>query len=73
MTESTALVPVPFYPPVRAGTGALFKFGERPGHPPLREYAVRTVAPGPGKGMAYRRDGLFVDDAHIGTRVNVYA
>lgn len=73
MSESTALVPVPFYPPVRTGAGALFKFGERPGRPLFREHAVRTVAPGTDEGMAYRRDGLLVDDARIGTRVNVYA
>jgi hypothetical protein len=73
MSESTALVPVPFYPPVRSGAGALFKFGERPGRPLFREQAVRTIASRPDEGMAYRRDGLLVDDACIGTRVNVYA
>lgn len=72
MSESTALVPVPFYPPVRTGTGSFFNFGEQSRRSLPLDRAVRTVAPRPDGAMAYRRDGLFVDPVRIGTRVNLY-
>ncbi|BBO70724.1 hypothetical protein DSCA_46540 [Desulfosarcina alkanivorans] len=72
MSESTALVPVPFFAPVRAGADSSFKFGEPTGGPLLLEQGGRTVASEPDDGMAYRRDGRLVGDACIGMIVNLY-
>lgn len=72
MPESTALVPVPFYAPVRTGTGAFFIFGELSRRPLLLEQPVGTVSPEPDEGAAYSRDGSFLADTRIGTRVNIY-
>jgi hypothetical protein len=72
MSESTALVPIPFYAPVRAGTGSSFKFGETSHGPLLLAQGRRIVEAEPDDGMAYRRDGRFVDDVRIGGIVNIY-
>lgn len=69
MSESTALVPVPFYAPVRVGS---YKFGERSNGVLLIEQVAREVAHEPDDGMAYRRDGRYAGDAHIGRIINVY-
>ena len=72
MAESTALVPIPFYPPVRTGTGTLFNFDELSRRPVLLERQARTAAPEPDDVLAYSGEGRLVADWHIGTRVNIY-
>lgn len=72
MADSAALVPIPFYPPVRTGTGALFNFGESSRRPVLLKQQVRTVAPEPEDGLIYGGGGRLVADLRIGTRVNIY-
>ncbi len=72
MTESAALVPVPFYPPVRSGTGTLFTFGESSSGPVLLRQQVPTAAPEPDDGLIYSGGGRLVADVWIGTRVNIY-
>jgi len=72
MTESVALVPVPFYPPVRTGTGSFLQFGESSRHPVLLERQAYAVAPEPDECLTYSGDGRFIADIRIGTRVNIY-
>jgi hypothetical protein len=72
MAKSAALVPIPFYAPVRSVTGTLFKFGESSRRPVLLERQVWTVAPEPDDVLAYSGEGCLVADWHIGTRVNIY-
>ena len=72
MAESVALVPVPFYAPVRTGTGSFFQFGEPSRHPVLLERQAHTVAPEPDDGLTYSGGGRFIADTRIGTRVNIY-
>ena len=72
MSRSTALVPVPFYPPVRTGTGSFFNFGTRSTRPLLIEQQVRTVASEPDEGMAYNRIGRVVGNPMVGTLVSIY-
>ena len=72
MAESTALVPIPFYPPVRTGTGAFFKFGESSRRPILLERQVRRIAPEPDDGLIYSGGGRLVADWRVGTRLNIY-
>jgi hypothetical protein len=72
MAESVALVPIPFYPPVRTGTGTFFTFGESSSRPVLLEQQVRTAAPEPDDGLIYSGGGRLVADLWIGTRVNIY-
>ena len=73
MAESAALVPIPFYPPVRTGTGTLFKFGESFRRPLILKPQVRTVAPELDDGLIYSGGGRLVADWRVGTRVNIYA
>lgn len=72
MAESAALVPVPFFAPVKTGTGPFFTFGETPGRPVLLDRPVRTIASESDGGLTYSGGGRFVSDSRIGTRVNVY-
>lgn len=72
MVESTALVPIPFFPPARIGTGLLLKFSETSKRPLLLEPLARTVAPEADEGMAYSGDGRFIADTWIGTLLNIY-
>lgn len=72
MADSAALVPMPFYAPVRTGTGTLFKFGESSGRPLLPTQPVRTVAPEPDDALIYSTSGRLVADSWIGTRLNIY-
>jgi hypothetical protein len=72
MTESVALVPVPFYAPVRTGTSPFFQFGETSRHlVPLARQA-HPVAPETDDGLTYSGSGCFTADTRIGTRVNIY-
>ncbi|MBC2710884.1 MAG: hypothetical protein HGJ94_07775 [Desulfosarcina sp.] len=72
MAETAALVPVPFYAPVRTDTGLFFNFGKTPRRPLLIEQQARTVAPEADEGMAYSWDGRFIADRLMGTLVNIY-
>ena len=72
MADSAALVPIPFYPPVRTGAGTLFKFGESFRRPVILKPQARTAAPEPDDVLAYSGEGRLVADWHIGTRVNIY-
>jgi hypothetical protein len=72
MAESAALVPVPFYPPIRSGVGTLFTFGESSGGPVPLELQVPTASPEPDDGLIYSGCGRLVADVWIGTRVNIY-
>ena len=72
MAESAVLVPMPFYPPVRAGTGTLFTFGESSRRPVLPERQVLAGASEPDDGLIYNGGGRLVADLWVGTRVNVY-
>jgi hypothetical protein len=72
MSESTAMVPIPFYAPVRVDTGLSYQFGERSNGVLLAEQAVRTIAPEPDDGMTYCRDGGFAGDTRIGRIINLY-
>lgn len=73
MAESAALVPVPFYAPVKTGTGLFSTFGETFRRPVLLDRPVRTITPEPDDGLTYSGGGRFVAEARIGTRVNIYA
>ena len=72
MAKSAALVPIPFYAPVRTGTGTLFKFGESSKRPVVLRQQLRTVASEPDDGLIYSGGGCLVADLRIGTRVNIY-
>ena len=72
MSQSTALVPIPFYAPVCTGTGLSFNFGEASNGRLLMVPGDRTVSTGPDEGPAYRRDGFLVEDSCIGRIVNLY-
>jgi hypothetical protein len=72
MADSAALVPIPFYPPVRTGAGTLFKFGESFRRPVILKQQVRTVASEPDDGLTYSGGGRLVADMRVGTRVNIY-
>lgn len=72
MAESAALVPVPFYPPVRTGAHAFFKFGDPYRRPWPSQPQVRTVAPEMDTGAAYTRSGRFLTDGLVGLHVNIY-
>ena len=72
MADSAALVPIPFYPPVRTGTGTRFTFGESFRRPVLLMQQVQAVAPEPDDGLMYSGAGRLVVDLRIGTRVNIY-
>ncbi len=72
MAESAALVPIPFYPPVRSGAGTLFTFGESSRGPVRLAQPVRTASPEPDDGLIYSGGGRLVADLWIGTRVNIY-
>jgi hypothetical protein len=73
MSQSAALVPVPFYPPVRTAAGSRRQFGTVPERPLVRTRQRPTAAAEPDGGAAYNRDGFFIADPWIGTRVDVYA
>jgi hypothetical protein len=73
MADSTALVPIPFYAPVRTGTTTLFKFSESSGRPVPLSQPMRTVAPEPDDALIYSGSGRLVADSWIGTRLNIYA
>ena len=74
MAESAALVPVPFFPPVRTDTGALYQYEDAPTPPwPLQDGVRPNAVPSSrAAGTAYARDGLLVFDEPVGTRVNIY-
>lgn len=72
MADSAALVPIPFYAPVRTGTGTLFKFAESSRRPVLFKQQVRTVAPEPDDCLIYSGGGRLVADLQTGTRINIY-
>jgi hypothetical protein len=72
MAESVALVPVPFYAPVRTGTSPFFHFGEPSRHLVLLARQAYPVAPEPDEGLIYSDGGRFTADIRIGTRVNIY-
>jgi len=74
MAESAALVPVPFFPPVRTETGALYNYEDASNPPwPLQVGAQPdAAAPSRKTGTAYARDGSLVFDGTVGTRVNIY-
>lgn len=72
MAESAARVPIPFYPPVRTGTGALLTFGRPSRRPLLLEQQTQINAPEADDGMAYRRDGRLLSDTRIGMWLNIY-
>lgn len=72
MAELAALVPVPFYAPVRTGTGPFFKFGEASRQPLPLEGPAWRIASEPDEGMTYSGDGRFINDTRVGTRVNIY-
>ena len=74
MSHSVALVPAPFYAPVRTGTGSLPAFGERDRL--LRRLRMPARLPPPPHaegGLIYGRDGCLVVDGNVGGRVDVYA
>ena len=72
MAESVTLLPAPFFAPVPTGTGSLLTFGPRVKRPLLLKQLTRTSAPELDEGTAYDRDGRFIADPPIGTRVNIY-
>ena len=72
MAESAALVPIPFYAPVRTGAGTLFKFGESFRRPVILKQPVRTVSSEPDDCLIYSGGGRLVADWRVGTRVNIY-
>ncbi len=73
MAESVALVPVPFYAPVRTGTSPFFHFGEPSRRLVLLERQAHPDASEPDEGLTYNSGGRFAADTRIGTRVNIYA
>ncbi|BBO77991.1 hypothetical protein DSCW_54080 [Desulfosarcina widdelii] len=74
MAESAALVPVPFFPPVRTDTGAFYKYEDASTPPWPMQGGVKLDAAAPSRatGTAYARDGSLVFDGPVGTRVNIY-
>jgi hypothetical protein len=75
MSQSAALVPVPFYPPARTGTGSLSSFVTAERRPLLLERQQQTAVnvAMPAHGMAYDREGSLIADLHIGRLLNIYA
>lgn len=73
MSEPAALVPVPFFAPVRTGTGSLFEFSENPRPRLIVERQERTLASEPDAGLVYSRGGRYLADMRIGRLVNIYA
>ena len=73
MTETAALVPIPFYAPAYTGTGAF-----DPYHNALPRLLVLPPMPqiarsDPMAGLAYSREGNLIGDGVVGTLVDIYA
>lgn len=73
MSSSTALVPVPFYPPARRGSGSFFRFGVAQRRPLLIERRQRSAVIEAEQGLAYDRQGRLTADGHVGRLVDIYA
>ena len=74
MSYSAALVPAPFYAPVRTDTGSLPAFDKKPRR--LRRLPMPERLPPPPHaegGLIYGQDGCLVADGTVGSRVDVYA
>lgn len=73
MEDSTALVPVPFYPPVRSAANAWFKFNSPSRRPWPGKEQVRAVVSKVDAGVVYyTSNGLLMADVRVGTLVNIY-
>ncbi len=73
MPHTAALVPAPFYAPVRTDAAPLPTVGERARSPGrLRFSARRPPRVDADDGLIYRRDGCLVGDGSVGRRVNLY-
>ena len=73
MTETTALVPAPFYPLVRVDSGASYRFNDYPqgtGHADARERT--TAAQRQEHRSVYARDGFLIADRLVGTHLDIY-
>ena len=74
MAETAALAPAPFYPPVRIDAGDYRRHKDLPDR--YRPVAPRprtpAAVPPAADGVAYARNGRFLTDPQIGSRVNIY-
>jgi len=74
MSQSAALMPVPFYPPARTGTGSFLNFRAAARRPPLLvERRRRAAVAVPDQGLAYDREGRLLADVRTGTLLSIYA
>jgi hypothetical protein len=73
MSSSAALVPIPFYPPARSGSGSFFRFGMGERRPLLIERRQRSAAVEAEQALAYNREGCLTVDWHIGRLLDIYA
>jgi hypothetical protein len=75
MPNPAALVPVPFYAPVRTdpgNAGKFFNFSQSPGRITRAERQQRSVAPEVDAGLMYNHKGLCFGDARVGGIVNIW-
>ena len=72
MAESAALVPVPFYAPVRIDSLMEFNSDGTSRHQWGRETQPRTFDAEPKAGPVYTRSGRVWTDDRLGTLVDIY-
>ena len=72
MAESAALVPVPFYAPVRIDALMEFKSGGTSRQQWVRETRPWSINAEPEVGPLYTRSGRVWTDEQVGTLVDIY-
>jgi hypothetical protein len=75
MSNPAALVPVPFYAPVRTDTGnagPFFNFSQSPGRITRAESRERSAAPEMDAGLMYNQRGVCFGDPQVGGIVNIW-
>jgi hypothetical protein len=72
MAESAALVPVPFYAPVRIDASMAFNPGRTSRYQWGRYAQPRTIDAEPEASPVYTRSGRVWTDEQVGTRVDIY-
>ena len=73
MTETAALVPIPFYAPVYTGTGAFDPYHNALPRPLAQPPTPQTARSDPMALLAYSREGRLIGDGTVGALVDIYA